>query len=480
MTRLIADAELRAYDPGAETPFATVPGTDLATVKISERAQGEIDQGSISIPNHDGNYDDLDVTTGDRLEFAVQLEGESSLDQRWTAVAKPPSYTLEGARRRRIEIPARDFVFATLSWRQAYRDFEDTAIAGSSNAIVDTLLAAEAPEIDRSQIASVTQTTDQFVNGRDLRSVIVEELAPVADAVVAQDGTSLVFEPLGNVSVKHPLTPADFRGEISVSGSDDDLTTLVRVDGGTDHDVDDSQPTQSATVRVTDSSRAMTQIDTRKSEVDRVEIYTEPDGASTDDLTVRLQADDGGSPIDVTDRTSDIAQKSLSPEFLADGGLTTFILPNHSLPPDENPWLIVEASGSTGHDVGVDGSGNLTFTASYPYPLLTRAIDDQAADEYRRRDERIRDDSLETFAAVQDKATSRLRHAAAPSRQLSGEAESLRAHRLKPGDLVDTTAADWQGAPVSGAFLVTERSTTFDGGSTRLSTDLTLQEASSL
>jgi len=125
-----------------------------------------------------------------------------------------------------------------------------------------------------------------------------------------------------------------------------------------------------------------------------------------------------------------------------------------------------------------DGSGNLTYTASYPYPLLTRARDSGAAGEYRRRDERITDDSLGTFQAVQDKATSRLRHATSPAWQISGEAESLRAHRLTPGDLVDATATDWQGAPVDGTYICMNRSTIYEG--TRLTTELTLQEASSL
>ncbi|WP_436933700.1 hypothetical protein [Halovenus marina] len=478
MTRTVTDVELRAYKPQENTAFATISNTGIQSVDISERAQGEIDQGSITIDNTDGTYDDLGLTTGDRLEFDVALAGGGGLSRRWTAIAKPPTYTLEGARRRQIEIPARDFVFATLSWRQAYNDFEDRQIAGSDTAILDRLLVTDAPEIDRSQIATVAQTTDLFLNGRDLRSVIVEDLAPIADAVVAQDGTSLVFEPLSEISVKHPLTPGDFRNEISISGSDDDLITLVRVDGGTDYAVDDEQTTQSTTTRVTETDRLTTRINTRKSEVDRVEVYTQRDSGSSDKLVVRLQADDGGAPIAINDRTSDIATKELASDFLDSDGLTTFILPDHTLPPDENPWLIVEATGSTGHDVGTDGSGNMTYTASYPYPLLTRARDSGAADEYRRRDERITDDSLGTFQAVQDKATSRLRHATRPAWQISGEAESLRAHRLTPGDVVDTTATDWQGAPVDGAYIVTERATSYDAA--RLTTDLTLQEASSL
>lgn len=480
MSKQIVDAQITLFDPGETSAYQTIPGADIELVTITERAQGEIDQATVELPNDDGTYDSLDATSGDRIEFDTQLEGESSLTHRWTGVLRPPAHTLIGGRRRRITLPARDFVFTILSWRQAYREFEDTQIAGSSSSIVDTLVADEASEIGTGQIATVDETTDAFINGRDLRSVIVEDLAPIGDAIVSQDDQDLVFEPLGEIAVTHALTPDDFEGEISVTGSDDDLATLVRVDGGTDHAVDDEQTTQDSTTTITESSRIQTQIDTRKSEVDRVQIYTVKDTNSDDDLIVRLQADDSGSPVNVGDRSSDIVNKTLAPEFLDDDGFTTFILPRHTLPPKENPWLIVEASGSTGHDVGTDSSGNLTYKAEYPFPLLTRAANKAAADEYRRRDRRISDESLETEASVRDLAQSTVSHNAKPARRISGAARTNRAHTLKPGEAVNTTPGDWQGAPVTGNYLCTERVTTYDGQSTRLSTELTLQEAATI
>ena len=480
MPRKLADAELRVYEPNAQQPHLDIPGEDLAGVEISERGQGEIDQGSFQIPNDHGRYDDADITTGDRLELYLQLKGETGLNQYWTAVAKPPSVTLEGGTRRSIEVGARDFVTAVLSWRQAYQDFEQRQIAGTPDSIVNTLLADQAPEIDRSQISTVERKTDTFVNGRDLRTVIVEDLAPVADAVIAQDDQALVFRPLRDVDVKHSLTPEDFRGGIDISGSDDDLTTLVRVDGGTAHEADDQQLTQTTTTRVTKTTRAKVQVETRKSEIDRVQVWTQPDVDSPDKLVVRLQADRGGQPVNITSAESDIASKRLSPEFLAEGGLTTFLMPSHTLPPNNDPWVIVEATGDTGHLVGTNDAGTLTFQAEYPYPLLTRSIDEDAAREYRRRDHRIRDDTLGTFAAVRDSARSYLQHHNAPTRTVGGEANSLRAHRLQPGDVVDTTPGDWKGSPVTGSYLVTQRSTSIDADGTQVTTDLDFQEASSL
>ena len=468
------------YKPNVADPYAVVPGSDLSGVEISERGQGEIDQGSFQIPNHTGVYDDVDITSGDRLELHLQLAGEDALSPYWTAVAKPPSFALEGGSRRSIEIGARDFVTAVLSWRQAYQDFENQQIAGTTDSIVNTLLREQAPELDRSQIGVVERETDTFVNGRDLRTVIVEDLAPVAGAIIAQDGTALVFEQLHDVDVKHSLTPEDFRGSIDVSGSDDELSTLVRVDGGTAHDADDEQLTQTTTTRVTQTDRVMTQVQTRKSEIDRVQVWTQPDDSSPDKLAVRLQSDRDGAPVNVASTESDIASKRLSPEFLEHGGLTTFLLPTHTLAPGDDPWVIVEATGDTGHLVGTDSNGNLTFQAEFPYPLLTRARDEGAAQEFRRRDHRIRDDTLGTFAAVRDSARSFLEHHNRPSRSVGGEAESARAHRLQPGDVVDTSAGDWQGAPVTGSYLVTERSTTIDAEATMLTTDLSLQEARSV
>jgi hypothetical protein len=480
MSRTIVDAELRVYKPGASDPALNIPGGDIDTAELTERAGGRIDQGQFDIENTHGRYDDATITTGARLEFDTQLEGEASLTRRWTAVAKPPKYSLSGSRMRSISIPASDFATQVLEWRQAYRDFEQRQISGSLDAIVETLLEAEAPELDRSKIASVPQATDLFANGRTLRELIVEDLAPIADAIVAQDGTSLIFEPLADVDVKHALTPGDFRGEVSVDGRDDSLTTLVRVDGGTAHEIDDEQPTQSSTTRVTNTDRITAQVQTRKAEVDRVQIWTNPDSSTSDDLVVRLQADRGGSPVAVGNTQSDLARRRLSSGFLDDGGWTTFLLPDHNLNPGESPWLIVETTGSTGHDVGVDGSGNLAYKAEYPYPLLTRSLDGDAQSEYRRRDHRIRDDSLDTFAGVRDTARAHIRHNNRPTRRISGTAESVRAHNLSPGDAVGTTAADWQGAPVSGEYLVTERKTSYDGERNRITTTLTLQEAESL
>lgn len=480
MSRTVADAELEVTDPSGSA-VTTVPVEDLLSVEIDEQAQDAKDTGSIEIANHDQAYNGASrITSGDKLVFRVRLEGESSLSDRWTAIARSPRDHLRGADLQTLEIPAEDFPFCILDWRTIYNTFDGAPIAGSADAILDTILANEAPEIGTGQIASVAQTTDAQINGRTALDVVREELAPIADALCYNDGEDLVFEPLGDVSAKRILTPSDFRGRITVTGDDDELANLVRVDGGTDHASDDEQPNQSSYTRVTDSSRITRQIQTRKSEVARVLVHVRTDGTSSDGIVVRLQADRGGSPVDVTDQQSDIARKTLAKDFLASDGMTTFILPAHDLAPKENPWLIVEADGPDGHDIGVDSNGVPRYRAEYPYPLLARLPRQASQNEYRRRDHRIKDESIDTERGVRDTALSYGRHHDRPELSLEGEADSLRAHQLRPGDAVDMNGWTGRVSHVSGTWIVTGRESDFGADRNRLTTTLTLTDASSL
>jgi len=476
MSRTVAAAELAAFKPGDSEPFVTVPGTDLQSVEISERIQDAMDSGSVSVTNHDATYTGAQrITSGDRLVFRAQLADDDGLHDYWTAMARNVTDVLRGGTRQRLDIEATDFVFTVLSWRLAYETFDDVPIAGSEDAILNTLLD-EAPEVGRDQIADITQQTGGFYNGRDLLSIVTEDLAPIADAVVAQDGTSLVFQPLGDLTTQHAIAPQDFRADINVTRSDDTLANLVRVDGGTDNDSDASQETHSSTERVTGSDRLSVQVETRKSEIDRVEVWTQLDPDSSDGITLRLQADRNGSPVAPGDTTSDTVSKTLAPEFISDGGWTTFILPAHTLPPESYPWLLIEADGSDGQLIGVDGSGVPAYRAMYPFPLLTRVPDAASQTEYRRRDHRIKDESIGSFAAVRDKARSYLRHHNTPEVTVSGAADSIRAHQLAPGQAVDLSG--WSRTDLEGAAICREREIVFDGA--QMSTTLTLQEPTSL
>jgi len=151
-------------------------------------------------------------------------------------------------------------------------------------------------------------------------------------------------------------------------------------------------------------------------------------------------------------------------------------LPDHDLAPAENPFVIVEGAGETGHDIGTDGSGNVTYRALFPFPLLARAESGGSSKQYRRRDLRRRDEQLSTEQAVQDAAEAVLRHRTQPQRRITAAAATPRAHRLRPAEVV--RVSDFPFDDVSGAYVVTERATRFEG--TQLETELTLVDTVTL
>jgi len=472
MVRQLLDAELRAFAPGASDPFAVVSDA-LVGVEITETAQDAIDSGSITIEATDAPLGDERITSGDRLEFFVQLAGESTLQRRWTAIARDVTDELTaGGGIRELAIEATDFVFTTLSFRVADGGFESADVG----AVVDSLVGAEAPEVGRSQIETVGRDVTISISGRKTLDVLSQDLAPAGDAVIAQDGTDLVFRALDSVDVKHGLRLEDLYAPVSVERVDDELVNRVRIDGGTDVALDDEQPVQSATTRVDDGTREVFQVASRKSEIAAVELYTVPDAAAENGLVVRLQAARDGSAVNPDDRESDVARRELAPVFLADSGFTSFQLPDHDLAPAENPFVIVEGAGETGHDIGTDGSGNVTFRALFPFPLLARAESGGSSKQFRRRDLRRRDEQLSTEQAVQDAAQAVLRHRTQPQRRITAAAATPRAHRLRPAEVV--RISDLPFDDVSGTYVVTERATRFEG--TQLETELTLVDTVTL
>lgn len=175
------------------------------------------------------------------------------------------------------------------------------------------------------------------------------------------------------------------------------------------------------------------------------------------------------------DRESDVARRELPPQELTDNGFTKFELPDHDLAPAENPFIILQAAGSTGHEVGTNGT-TPTHRAFFPFPLLARASDVKSIDEFRRRDLRRRDDQLNSEQAVQDAAQAALRHRTEPKRRISAFAATPRAHQLQPGEAVDMS-----GFPVSdvdGDYIVTERETEFRGN--RLNTNITIEDSDTI
>jgi hypothetical protein len=468
----LRDVELQAFKPGAASPFLTLTDS-LQSVSATESAQDVLDSVSVTLESTGRPLSGDRITSGDRLEFRTRLAGEQSLTTRFVAMARDITDELTaGGGVRNIDIEASDFVFSVLSFRTSDGGF-DAVDAGD---VVDSLVADDVPEVGRSQIETVGRDVTISVNGRKTLDVISQDLAPAGDALLVQDGTDLVFKSLNRVTPQFNLTLDDLHTPVSVQRVDDELINRVRVDGGIDSALDDEQPTQTGTVRVTDSSRQTFQISSRKSEIDSVQIFTVKDSTADNGLVVRLQAARNGSTVDPTDTESDVARRELAPEFIAQNGFTEFLLPAHDLAPAEDPFVIVEGAGSTGHEIGTDGNGSVTFKAFFPFPLLARASSGESVTEFRRRDLRRRDEQLESEQAVQDAAQAALRHRAEPKRRLNAAAATPRAHRLRPGEAV--RVSDVPVADVSGDYIVTERATSFDG--VRLDTELTFEDADTL
>jgi hypothetical protein len=468
---ILQETELAAFKPGESDPFA-VFDSELLSVSLTQSSQDVIDSGDIEIETTGRPFGDRRVTSGDRLEFRTRLAGESQLSTRLVGMARDISESLTaggGIREARIETT--DFVFTTLGFRTTEGSF-DSADVGD---VVDTVVEAEAPEIGRSQIETVGRNVTLDVNGRTALDVITQDLSAAGDSIVAQDGTDLVFRPFEEVSPTFTMTPADLHTPVDIERVDDDLINQVRIDGGTDSAVDSEQLTQSSTARVTSSQREVFQVETRKSSLDSVEIFTVKDQTAANGMTVRVQAARNGSAVDVTSQQSDVARRGLAPEFISNSGFTEFLLPDHEFAPAENPFVIVEGVGQTGHEIGTDGT-TPTHRAFFPFPLLARASAGDSVTEFRRRDLRRRDEQLDSERAVQDASERELRHRGEPHRRVSALAATPRAHQLRPGDGVRLD--EFPVSDVSGLFVVTERATDFD--SVRLDTELTLEDVETL
>jgi hypothetical protein len=473
MVRKIAEIQLRVFKPGDTSPTVTIPTEDIGSFQVDERISDAKDSGSLFLENSEDQA--TEITSGDKLKIDTRLVGEPSLTNRFTGLARSPTDEVRGGNIQRRDIDLVDFVFGVLSNRLIFESFEDVQLSGTPDSILETILRQEAPEIGRSQISAVSRTTDLFLDGRSLFDVVTEDLSALSDAFVTQDEEDIIFRPLQDVRASTILTPSDLFAPLQIERNDDNLVNTVRVSGGTDFKQDDSQTGQSSFQTVTDSSRITQAIETRKSEIDRIEIFTSPN-SNNEAMRVRVQSTRNGTAVAPGDTTSDVASATVSKSELTQGGFTTFRLPSHTLGPQENPVVIVESTGPNGHQVGTDGSGGLIFRSSFSFPLLTRAIDKQSVDEFRRRDKRIQDDSLETFPAVRDKSQSVLDRRSQPEVTIQAEANSVKAHNLDPGDGVSLQG--FGVSDISGNFLVRERATSFVG--VELRTELTLERAQTI
>lgn len=501
MSHYVQNAELLVYSAANDSSTAdfAVRQDDIISISLDEKLSDRIDSGSVRIDNAAGRYMGVEqsglawnengyntggyggdflarLTTGDRIELHTQLEGEGSLSRLWTGiVAKPVSIDRLTDGNNVLDVPIADFVTWVLSQRYHSSVYVDAQIAGASTSILNQMLEETAEEIDRSQIGTVPETTTVEADYRKALD-IVRDLADRGDAVIGHDDTALTFDTLDSKTSEFTATRGTDYGAFSVSPTGEDVRNAVRVIGGRDKAVDDEQTTQDDFQTVTESSRLTFQLDTRKSEIVVLELFTQATG-SGETIQARIQKDDSGAPIAVGEEESDIASTSLQPtddEFV-DGGYSTFRFPDHTLP-EPNPWIIVQTDGSTGQDIGENASASEpAFKAYFPFPVVIEKVDGASINSFRRREGKVKRKNVTELATASDIADSVLAHDTTPEREFAARALSDRMRDLAPGDVV---TLDEPTADVSGDYIVTKKTYAYEG--VRITTDIVLQDVSSV
>lgn len=454
MTLPLSDGRVEVYKPGNSSgdPDLVVKSPDLLSVEIEDEIQRASGKAKISINNVSGEFAGR-ITAGDRLEFTAQVGGGGSgstlygdgtygagsyggsvgNERVWSGLAGQPRYRFRGVGRRSVTVGAQPFVFGVMG---SLGRKVDNAFRGETvDAIAKTILEDEASELDTSGINSFSNTSvDIEFDGTPLLSAMAT-LADQADALLSGRGTTVFMTSKSDVSIQWTATADDF-GTWDVDSVDDELWNQIRVDGA-DHSAGDEQTAQSSYQNVSEGNFITYQLDLPKSEIDEVHVWTRTDGVSAEEsLTVGIQDDISGAPSEPSNSTKDKVNKSISADALTDGGFTTFRLERTSLQ-DAQPWLILRVDGSTGVDIGVDGSGNPTFKAFYPYQILTQQSNAASIDEYRRREHRIKRDNITSATAAAQLADRTLARHADPRTTFESDCQSPRAHGLRPGQAIE-------------------------------------------
>lgn len=469
-------------------PDLIIPREDVQQVRISERVQGTKDSAKFSVVSEHGEYANA-FEPGDRLEFWVRFGAPrpygsheygsgtygGGYQKRWTGLVRGLTYDRDGPAKTEITVDCEDFVHGIMNMRVVYNAFEETPIAGSPDAILNQLLAEYAPEIDRSRIREVEQTTDIFASGIRLFDVALD-LTRRADGVMAKRDRALEFYPVHEIDSQFEIQPGVDTTTHSVRVHDDDLVNDLRVDGGEDHAIDQSQETVEAYERVTDNDRLLVPLQARKSRFDRIELWTRRNPDTEDGLVIRLQNDRDGAPVNPDSTQSDIANHQLPHHFLSLDDYTTFLIPEHTLPPGDQVWMLIESSGQTGHDIGVRLSdGRAAFKAHYPFAVNVQIDDIESAGRYRRRQERVKRENISTFQAARDYGESYVRANNEPRRELQFRARSLRCRRLATAEAI---TANMPHETAVGDYIITERTDTYVENT--LTSVFTAQEAATV
>ena len=515
MTLYLRDAALDVFEPtnDSDVPDERIRSgvggeaqAPLRQVDVTARIGDTKDKAEITIDNAYGAYTGR-ISSGSKVVFASSTReriaslqggqfdrsqyggaqyggGEAPLQRRWTGLVRGPvKYDRNAGSREHqtLSVPAVDWVAGILSDRIVYDEFEGVPIS----TVVDTIVANNAPEIDRSGIEQFDATTDILPQGANLLDTVAE-LADQADAVFTSVGETLVFRDPTTIERSFDVRSHTDEPDIGLWSArevDDELVNDIRVDGGTGRDLESEQTVVDGYHTVTESDYETFRIDMRKSAVDMLEIWTRAD-RDGEDMTLRLQRDagDGSGPIEPGDEDSDIDAATLDANFLANDSFTSFIFNDHTLP-EPDPWVIVQTEGTTGQEIGVDTSttpDSPAYRAHYPYPISVRLQDRQSIANYGRVQGRIKRKTISTFDAAEAVAKSVLRHYATPNVEFQADAQSRRMHAQR---LANVVGLEFPDVGAVGDYIITETRDVFGPSSSKrnqLETTLTAREIATI
>jgi len=440
------------YDSGVvpAPPDFIVPNEDILKVRLQQLIDNSKDTGRVTIDNSQETYSSggNEIVPGDMLRIRVRLEGETDLTGIGTFMARTIVKQNRGANRKQVIIKIDDFVFGVLASRQVNETFEGVSLQTAFQKILD----GEATEITQDGINNVTDSVTAAFRGQSGIDAI-GRLFSLTDSVAKSVERGLEVVKLSNVSSQFTLTSADQESNI-YRLDDSNLVNAIRVEGGESEAIDDDLTDFDHYETVTQTNVLTFQIDTRKSEINRIDLRVNPSGS--DSVIIRLQKDDGGSPIDINDPTSDIVDSEIEGDDLV-AGFNTFRFQDHTLP-EPNPWMIIESDGATGQQIGTDSFAQPNFRAYYPFPISIRDEDATSTGTYRRREAKVQNDSLFDFEAASSIADDELRHNKDPDEFFEFQAASSRTHKLQVAEIV--TVSDTE---TSGEYVVVDKEQEYDG-----------------
>lgn len=487
-----------------ERPDVTIPSGDITEISISARIDEVMDEASISLDNRNGRYtEEYPLQTADRIVYRA-LIGPSgpygggyyggsfyggAMEYTWTGRIVDTNVSKETPTRSMIDIEAQDYVADILSNRQITNSYVDRDVGHIIRDIVDR----KAPEVDASRVPDFGVSTDIKYSSAGCWDAILG-LAARADAITIPDGQSIRIDRIDDLPRVFDLEPNDYYLPLVVTARDD-IKNIVRVDSGENRKVESVQDNvdPNSFVTVKEGTRITHRLRARKSQVHSVELYIGRVG--TGDITVRLQSDEDGSPIEIGDEDSDIVSTTWQAEDLDNDSWKTFFFDEHTLA-DRDPWLIIE-SGATGDEsgmgdsfgygengygdggyggsvfagqqIGHNASGELAYRSFYPHQLNFEVSSPESIREYGAREKRIERANLKTLSAARDAARAELAKTAWPSKTVEIDIASPRGHSIQPGDRMHIEAPE---EGVVGEHIISEVTDTWSSGNTHIKTSI--------